>query len=535
MSSWTQSSISLDKLCEIQKPANDRTGLGFNTGESSSGETCTQSNLAHDKFKKMSFVKASVIHDPCESVRYDDQISELLNNKKGKAGIGYDRPESSKSGLLKNRLDKEKAKAGSKSFVQIQQRHGSKKVKSEWKKINPANKGKAPLQERDPVKGNPVNEQLLLIVADIELLVNLREQVIDEGYCCCSASLSFWFSEANGYLLGMVPVMHSFLRYSLFSGLSTVDIRNFVSTLALNRSVLIDVQLVTHSVSVAPSVQTSIASVFAPDVQSITSSDSSADSSANSSLRLNANDISTEDDAALDQSILPSSAADISASLAALRESFSKLVANQTRDSRKSGDAHSKVLCKINHVERVFLDSLAVQNESFRGLFKSIRQEAQNDNNALSLALKAIRTQNTILSTDLVATQKEFKDLKVALSKDFDDKLADIRNELLEFRVETQEQLASLGAHLAELIAFLTKGSDEKRGKAVAAAHNCLLMTKIDQVVEVVVEQMTQADMVEALSVEKVVTEVVMVGEEVTVVVLQREGALTVVVDLVVV
>ncbi|KZV40809.1 hypothetical protein F511_28909 [Dorcoceras hygrometricum] len=133
MSSWTQSSISLDKLCEIQKPANDRTGLCFNTGESSSGETCTQSNLAHDKFKKMSFVKASVIHDPCESVRYDDQISELLN-KKGKAGSGYDRPESSKSGWLKNRLDKEKAKAGSKSFVQNQQRRGSKKVKSEWEK-----------------------------------------------------------------------------------------------------------------------------------------------------------------------------------------------------------------------------------------------------------------------------------------------------------------------------------------------------------------------------------------------------------------
>ncbi|KZV16204.1 hypothetical protein F511_28297 [Dorcoceras hygrometricum] len=81
----------------------------------------------------MSFVKSSVIHDPCESVRYDDQILELLN-KKGKAGIGYDRPESSKSGWLKNRLDKEKAKAGSKSFVQNQQRRDSKKVKYEWKK-----------------------------------------------------------------------------------------------------------------------------------------------------------------------------------------------------------------------------------------------------------------------------------------------------------------------------------------------------------------------------------------------------------------
>ncbi|KZV48834.1 hypothetical protein F511_15483 [Dorcoceras hygrometricum] len=81
----------------------------------------------------MSFVKASVIHDPCDSVRYDDQISELLN-KKGKDGIGYDRPESSKSIWIKNRLDKEKAKAGSKSLVHNQQRRDSKKVKSEWKK-----------------------------------------------------------------------------------------------------------------------------------------------------------------------------------------------------------------------------------------------------------------------------------------------------------------------------------------------------------------------------------------------------------------
>ncbi|KZT76065.1 hypothetical protein F511_46911 [Dorcoceras hygrometricum] len=46
MSSWTQSSISLDKLCEIHKPSNDRTGLGFNASESSAGETSTQSYLA---------------------------------------------------------------------------------------------------------------------------------------------------------------------------------------------------------------------------------------------------------------------------------------------------------------------------------------------------------------------------------------------------------------------------------------------------------------------------------------------------------
>ncbi|KZV46240.1 hypothetical protein F511_08683 [Dorcoceras hygrometricum] len=57
----------------------------------------------------MNFVKASVIHNTYESVKYDDQISGKLNQK-GKAGIGYVRLENSKSGWLKNRLDKEKAK-----------------------------------------------------------------------------------------------------------------------------------------------------------------------------------------------------------------------------------------------------------------------------------------------------------------------------------------------------------------------------------------------------------------------------------------
>ncbi|KZV21269.1 hypothetical protein F511_23394 [Dorcoceras hygrometricum] len=39
-------------------------------------------------------------------------------------------------------------------------------------------KGKEPLMEKDPVKGNPVKEQFLLILADIECLVQLREKLI---------------------------------------------------------------------------------------------------------------------------------------------------------------------------------------------------------------------------------------------------------------------------------------------------------------------------------------------------------------------
>ncbi|KZV35430.1 hypothetical protein F511_34945 [Dorcoceras hygrometricum] len=132
MSSWTKSSVFLSKLHETQKPLNDKSGLGFCVGESSSEGTSTQSNLAYDKFKTMNFFKASVIHNAYESVKYDEQTSGQLNQK-GKAGIRYIRPENSKPSWLKNRLEKDKAKAGSKSSVPNQSRLGSKKVKSVWR------------------------------------------------------------------------------------------------------------------------------------------------------------------------------------------------------------------------------------------------------------------------------------------------------------------------------------------------------------------------------------------------------------------
>ncbi|KZV20808.1 hypothetical protein F511_43737 [Dorcoceras hygrometricum] len=136
MSSWNQSARALHKLHEIQKSVHDRTGLGFSSGESSEGETSTQSQSAYDKFKKMSFVKANVIYDCFESITFDDQNSPKLSNN-GKAGIGFQRPENSKPSWLKNKLDKDKAKAGSKSFVPNQPRRNSRKEKSGWTKTQP--------------------------------------------------------------------------------------------------------------------------------------------------------------------------------------------------------------------------------------------------------------------------------------------------------------------------------------------------------------------------------------------------------------
>ncbi|KZV27821.1 emp24/gp25L/p24 family of membrane trafficking protein (ISS) [Dorcoceras hygrometricum] len=128
------SSVSLRKLHETHKPLDDKSGLGFSFGERRSEETCTQSDLAGDKFKKMNFVKVSVIHDVCESVKYDDQFTGQLNHK-GKNSICYIKPENCKPSWLTNRLEKDKAKAVPNSSVPNQQRRGSTKAK--WVKVQP--------------------------------------------------------------------------------------------------------------------------------------------------------------------------------------------------------------------------------------------------------------------------------------------------------------------------------------------------------------------------------------------------------------
>ncbi|KZV45837.1 hypothetical protein F511_32273 [Dorcoceras hygrometricum] len=138
VSAWNNSARKLHKLQEDQKSNGDRTGIGFNSSNSSDEGPSTQSRPTYDKFNKMGFVKAEVIYDCCESIRYDDQDTSQPNLKgKGKVGVGYQGPENSKPGWLKNKLNKDKAKAGPKFFVPNQSRHYSKKAKTEWTRNQP--------------------------------------------------------------------------------------------------------------------------------------------------------------------------------------------------------------------------------------------------------------------------------------------------------------------------------------------------------------------------------------------------------------
>ncbi|KZV55082.1 hypothetical protein F511_30544 [Dorcoceras hygrometricum] len=67
---------------------------------------------------------------------------------------------------------------------------------------------------------------------------------------------------------------------------------------------------------------------------------------------------------------------------------------------------------------------------------------------------KEMQAQKEALSKELDAIRKEVQDQKAAITKD-----------LLEFRVEAQENFQTLRSHLSEIIAYINRGRDDKKGE----------------------------------------------------------------------
>ncbi|KZV39628.1 hypothetical protein F511_33817 [Dorcoceras hygrometricum] len=146
-----------------------------------------------------------------------------------------------------------------------------------------------------------------------------------------------------------------------------------------------------------------------------------------------------------------------------LRASISRIIVNQSKESRRQGYSHDEVLVKIKNLERTLLDTLYQQDKAFRSLIQSVRQENHNDTDVLSLALKAVRAQNAILSTDLEDARKEVKEQK-AIIEDMDERLATVRSELLDFRAQAGE-LQNLTTQLGELVDYINRGGNDKKGE----------------------------------------------------------------------
>ncbi|KZV32676.1 hypothetical protein F511_21223 [Dorcoceras hygrometricum] len=129
----------------------------------------------------------------------------------------------------------------------------------------------------------------------------------------------------------------------------------------------------------------------------------------------------------------------VSESFDDLRAYISRIIINQSKESR-------------------------MQDQDSRSLIQSVRQENHNETDVLSLALKAVRAQNAILSTDLEDVRKEVKEQK-AIIEDMDERLATVRRELLDFRAQAQENHNTLSTQFGFLVDYINRVGNDKKGK----------------------------------------------------------------------
>ncbi|KZV19666.1 hypothetical protein F511_30834 [Dorcoceras hygrometricum] len=489
--------------------------------------------------------------------------------------------------------------------------------KASLPKIPAVDKGKAPLMERDPIKGNPIKEQLSLILADIEVLVQLREQIIDDvdrffnsfslkklaalqtddisakeelvlswaeaestrvdlnrktyiltkyrellirkfleahranfvpgdgssavdlkildklsslhlflveelkievqahglkwDRTCCSQIFEgrprdrgaviaqtnsntrstcwirtmilvdgVWVVEPDisvvepvsvaGFrrtaitVLGWYQICTAFARFCLFNGLSTVDIRNFVSSIAEDRSALRVIQSVNRSVFVSPHVQ-SIASSTVEDqhVQRLLDQCSfSSSSSDESSMHFN------DTNAVVTSLSLPTVATDVPDAFAQLRASIDKLPFEQIRRKDDVDKLRDTLLMHILDLEKKFTERFDAHDRTYRVLLNNIHHDARDHKNLLSLDIKSsqqkLSTQVAASAFDTVDVRKVVKELDTKVTF-LDGQVAAIRNDLLNFHAKAEENHLNLSTQLGFLIDYINRGGDAKKGE----------------------------------------------------------------------
>ncbi|KZV45370.1 Splicing factor 3B subunit [Dorcoceras hygrometricum] len=295
--------------------------------------------------------------------------------------------------------------------------------KASLPQIDISDKGKAPLVEKDDIKGHPAREMLSLICADIDCLVQLREKTFDQNK---------WIVDTYRGARSMVLHVSSLLFLQERAGVS----KDLFGT----------VNLCTAIVPVGPVV------------------DRTGVSKEKSSYR------NPVEDTVPDSTVAPdSSQRSPVADLASLSSSSDSQMLFTT-DDLPLGDEPTDVLppdIKAEYAQlRDLVDQISLEHVQNRIQMERLKSESlQRSPSLRPYFLPRADNQDRASRVQTDIFRKEVKYREAALSKKFEDELAVIRNDLLEFRVETQEQYTTLRDNLAELIAFSNRGRDDKKGK----------------------------------------------------------------------
>ncbi|KZV40385.1 hypothetical protein F511_01707 [Dorcoceras hygrometricum] len=397
--------------------------------------------------------------------------------------------------------------------------------KASLPKFAVADKGKAPLVDPDTVKGNPAREMVHLICRDIEFLVHLREKVIDEVAAffnsfslrrlavlksvrkiAAKEEQVLTWAETDSVQFALQRRLYIVAKYRelLLRKFLEAHPANFSfgqhwSAMALQ---IIDLLSAAHNLVFAyPVVQVdadnNADSVFADQVVQMegyqhpdpTESDKfshrisdiafqspNLSTSTDSRMLFTNADITLNDETVVYQLVLPATALPASVlveSLAQLRTFVTQLSIKQMRTKSSIGNLKNELLSKIDNIEKAAAEARTQHDHVFRDLIKSVKQEVHKT--VLSLEMiefnKGVRDHSAIVTTDLEDIRKEMHEQKATLSQEMDDKLkavqdqqAALSHDLMEFHVQAQENYNNLTFQLSELVDYINRGGDAKKG-----------------------------------------------------------------------
>ncbi|KZV36716.1 alpha-humulene/(-)-(E)-beta-caryophyllene synthase-like [Dorcoceras hygrometricum] len=249
---------------------------------------------------------------------------------------------------------------------------------------------------------------------------------------------SFASSRSSVFALRFSQFCSVFIDLSLFNWLPSTDISEFLSSIALDRTVLRSVQRFQDSSSVAPSVQLSL--------EQHQFSSSSSDSS--SSLRFDQTDIDAT------ASSRPTISPDLSAAFADFQAALSEQIFASQSD----------ISSRMHKLEQSVCDSLRDQADIFRNLSQGARQEVRTLDDVHTIRFNEFRknvlTQNATIFQGLADVRHEVEAVNAkvdimasrlnAIQKDAEATKEALSHQLLEFQSSAQENHNVIHAQLTD-------------------------------------------------------------------------------------
>ncbi|KZV28505.1 hypothetical protein F511_15585 [Dorcoceras hygrometricum] len=262
---------------------------------------------------------------------------------------------------------------------------------------------------------------------------------------------SFASSSSSVFALRFSPFCSVFVDMSLLNRISSADITEFLSSIALEKTVLRGIQSFADSFAVAPSVQ------LALEQQRSSSSTSS------SSLHFDQTDVD-----ATASSRLP-----ISQDLSGVFADFQATLSEQLFESQ------SNISSKLHKIEQSVRDSLIDQAAMFKSLNQEARQETRTLDDAHTIRFnefrKQVLAQNASIFIGLADVRKEVDAIHAKvdimatrlndIQKDAEATKEAHSHQLLEFQSQAQENHAVIHAQLSELVDYIHRGRADKKGE----------------------------------------------------------------------